>query len=114
MALVPYTFDNYNFFSQGGTDKQRRYVYLRDIPSDVRTIGVELVYKTDGQELVSDRLTYDIAAGKADISGIKDIEADDNAVEATYYNLQGMRVDNPAGGIYIVRRGNAISKEHIR
>lgn len=31
-----------------------------------------------------------------------------------YFNLQGMRVANPGAGIYIVRRGNKITKETIR
>lgn len=114
MALVPYTFDNYNFFSQGGQDKERRYVYLRDLPAGVKTIGIEVVYESEGQEYVSDRLTYDIASGRAEVTGITAIEADDNGTEATYYNLQGVRVANPTDGIYIVRRGNTVSKEHIR
>lgn len=47
---------------------------------------------------------------------------DDNAVEAInaanraveYYNLQGVRVANPQGGIFIVREGNKVSKKVIR
>lgn len=31
-----------------------------------------------------------------------------------YYNLQGVRVENPSTGIYIVRRGNKTTKEIIR
>ncbi len=31
-----------------------------------------------------------------------------------YYNLQGVRVQNPGPGIYIVRRGTKITKEVIR
>ena len=31
-----------------------------------------------------------------------------------YYNLQGVRVDNPAAGLYIVVRGNNVTKEVIR
>lgn len=33
---------------------------------------------------------------------------------AEYYNLQGIRVDNPNEGIYIVRRGNVVTKEIIK
>ena len=43
------------------------------------------------------------------LSGIEDIEADEDA-EAEYYNLQGICVDNPTHGIYIMRRGSVISK----
>ena len=47
-------------------------------------------------------------------SGIDDILTDDNAAEPVYYNLQGVRVDNPEAGIYIVRRGNKVAKELVK
>ena len=33
---------------------------------------------------------------------------------AVYYNLQGVQVANPDNGVYIVRRGNKVTKELIR
>lgn len=48
-------------------------------------------------------------------SGIDDIAVDENDnAPAVYYNLQGVEVRNPANGIYIVRRGNKVTKEVIR
>lgn len=51
-------------------------------------------------------------------SGIEDIVSDfEDAAEeapAVYYNLQGVQVENPTKGIYVVRRGNKVSKEYIR
>lgn len=47
-------------------------------------------------------------------SGIDNIITDDNAAEPVYYNLQGVRVDNPEAGIYIVRRGNKVAKELVK
>ncbi len=44
--------------------------------------------------------------------GIESIEAEN--APAVYYNLQGVRVDNPANGVYIVKRGNKVTKEYIR
>ena len=45
--------------------------------------------------------------------GIGDIAAE--AAAAEYFDLQGMRIDNPrAGSVYIVRRGAAISKELLK
>ncbi len=35
-------------------------------------------------------------------------------MEPVYYTLQGVRVNNPQGGIFIVVRGNKVSKEYIR
>lgn len=50
----------------------------------------------------------------SDIStGFADIEVDDNAPEV-YYNLQGLRVENPKNGLYIVRKGNKVSKKIFR
>jgi len=46
-------------------------------------------------------------------SGIADIEAD-NASQAEYYNLQGVRVAEPSNGIYILRQGNKVSKVLVK
>lgn len=35
------------------------------------------------------------------------------ATPAVYYNLQGIRVDNPKNGIYIRHQGNKTSKEQL-
>lgn len=42
-------------------------------------------------------------------TGISSIGADNNA-PIEYYNLQGLRVDNPGHGLYIMRKGNSTSK----
>lgn len=47
------------------------------------------------------------------LSGVSDIKADTQA-PPEYYNLQGMPVANPDNGIYIVRRGNTISKVYVK
>lgn len=49
-----------------------------------------------------------------DQSGIEDISTDSNDMPVEYYNLNGMRVDNPANGIFIRRQGNKVSKIYIR
>lgn len=47
------------------------------------------------------------------VVGIDVVEGEDAAAE--YYTLQGVRVDNPeAGQVYIVRRGNKVTKEMTR
>lgn len=45
--------------------------------------------------------------------GIDGIAADSQE-PAEYYNLQGVRVLNPEGGLYIVRRGDRASKQLVR
>ncbi len=43
-------------------------------------------------------------------SGITDITTDIEEASTEYFNLQGIRVENPGPGIYIRRRGNEVSK----
>ena len=43
-----------------------------------------------------------------DVSGIEDVNAEDAEVE--YYNLQGVKVENPEKGIYIMKQGGKTSK----
>ena len=49
----------------------------------------------------------------AKTTAIEGIEADNEAAPV-YYNLQGVRVDQPANGMYIVVRGNKVSKEIVK
>lgn len=42
-------------------------------------------------------------------SAITDIAADENA-PVEYFNLQGIRVDNPTSGLYIKRQGSKVTK----
>ncbi len=84
--------------------------------------GDPLIYNAG---LSADESTYNMIAGSAKFepfvtnsitlsrssnieTGISDINPDAN--EAEYYNLQGIRVDNPQQGIYIRRQGNKTTK----
>ena len=44
----------------------------------------------------------------SEFSGINDVNAEDAEVE--YYNLQGVKVENPEKGIYIMKQGGKTSK----
>lgn len=44
---------------------------------------------------------------------VEGIEVENN-VPAEYYNLNGVRVNNPEKGIYIVKRGEKVTKEVVR
>lgn len=84
--------------------------------------GEPLIYNAG---LSADESTYNMIAGSAKFepfiansinlsassnieTGITDINPDAN--DAEYYNLQGIRVDNPENGIYIRRQGNKTTK----
>ena len=46
---------------------------------------------------------------------VESIVAEDTNAPVEYYNLQGVRVANPAAGnLYIVRQGNKVSKQIIK
>ena len=51
-------------------------------------------------------------------SGVENIAAkrvaDEFEGEPEYFDLQGRKVMNPANGLYIVKRGNTVTKEVIR
>ena len=47
-------------------------------------------------------------------SGVDNIAADTDDAAPVYYNLQGVRVEKPANGLYIVKKGGKVSKELVR
>lgn len=51
-------------------------------------------------------------SGDDDPSGIVELDSSEQPVE--YYNLQGVRVENPSNGIFIRRQGASVTKELIR
>ena len=59
--------------------------------------NVRLSYRIDGINL----LDYDMAINNA--GAVEGIEIDEDNSEAVYYNLQGIRIDNPGNGLYIRR-----------
>lgn len=65
-----------------------------------------------------DEFTYAHARiGKLATSGIEQVVSVPEAAEDVvpeYYNLQGVRVSEPTPGVYIVRRGNVVTKEVVR
>ena len=48
--------------------------------------------------------------GQREMSGVENISTEDANQPAEYFNLQGVRVDNPENGLYICRRGNTTTK----
>lgn len=57
---------------------------------------------------------YDKNGKKGSYSGIDGIESDDANAEVIFYNLQGIRVDNPANGYYIRRQGSKVDKVYVK
>lgn len=47
-------------------------------------------------------------------AGVEGIEIDNNDAPVEYFNLQGIKVENPAAGLYIKRQGDKVEKVVIR
>ncbi len=79
----------------------------------------ELQSVVSSWDAFSDKLEEDYPMLKwqaGESSGISDIVVEEGEANgpAVYYNLQGVQVANPENGIYIVRRGNKVTKELVR
>lgn len=95
-AGTPYTFTyNYKLDPKVPFDDVHVVAYLLDIRKD----------------FVENAATV----RKLAVAGVESITADDNAnAPVEYFNLQGVRIENPANGIFIRRQGSAVSKVIIR
>lgn len=47
-------------------------------------------------------------------SGVENVTVGDDNAPVEYYNLQGIRVSNPEGGVYIRRQGNTVAKVLVK
>lgn len=56
------------------------------------------------------------STGDTPPSGIEGVNADFQGYEGTpvYFDMQGRRIDNPTSGLFLVKRGNTVTKEVIR
>lgn len=60
------------------------------------------------------RFSYMTVKYKEATSGIKNVTATDENAPVEYYNLQGIRVNNPEGGVYIRRQGSTATKVLVK
>ena len=67
-------------------------------------------------DLAADFKNMKVTAYHAGTLSAVEVEYVDPADSATpiYYNLQGVRVSDPAPGLYIVVRGSRVTKEYLR
>lgn len=70
----------------------------------------KLLKENDDAYLFSPIYQYAKITDNDIVTGIDDIMTDDNADEPVYYNLQGVRVENPGKGLYIKVTGNRTEK----
>ncbi len=68
--------------------------------------------KADTYNMIVDIVNCTVTVS-AKPTGVEDITIDNNA-PAVYYNLQGVEVANPENGVYIMKRGNKVTKQYIK
>ena len=64
-------------------------------------------------DITADFASMKMVAMEAGYSSVEAIETEDSAT-AVYYNLQGVRVDNPSNGLYIKVTGKKVEKVFVR
>ena len=116
--------DNFSFTAAGptvGLDLKGYNLYCNGLKLNTEPITVETFIHTAAEAghsyqvtaLYSDGESMPSAAVVLQPSGLGQINGDHD-LPATYYNLQGVRVDNPTPGIYIRRQGDKATKVLIR
>jgi len=69
---------------------------------------------TSGKFLITSPWMYFRNIQEIDFAGIDGVESDEcGDAPVEYYNLQGIRVENPESGLYIRRQGNKSTKVYI-
>lgn len=103
LTLVPVGYKDGSAFYIG-SDGEKHYTYFRksDLPADLHTIGVELIYTIDGVTNVSERLVYDVTTGTSSYAGVDSATVDSaEVVDVEYYDLAGRRIAHPGAGVAI-------------
>ncbi len=114
------TFEKINFSGDNVTVKVNDKEYA-NWEAGFTTLKGAIISVTGAQVIVNDTVvsgdgTYTFTANDAEIKvvlcdnavGIEEIGAEEGAVE--YYNLQGVKVENPAGGIFIKKQAGKTTK----
>ena len=91
-------------FSKNSSNKYA--FYLTEAGEVVPQYSAYYVFENSYAKVHAIGLSFDDETGES--SGIEDVNAEDAEVE--YYNLQGVKVENPEKGIYIMKQGGKTSK----
>ncbi len=96
--------DNQHYFAQDPKGAHR-YVTLRTTKALNTEWGIKL----------RDLKVYGTVAEPSSITtGVENVAVEDPDAAVEYYNLNGVRVENPAAGLYIRRQGNKVTKVLVK
>ena len=122
IASVEFEGNYFAFISTPGANwdevnKGKRYGALSgDAPIAVgQTLGMAENWNSWKIDAGTYKLTVDLNNMTVNVStpsAVEVVEAEN--APAVYYNLQGVEVENPANGLYIVKRGNKVAKEMVK
>ena len=77
-----------------------------------KKIKVQFLYTSTTERAGTWEIKNFIVSGNKS-QGVTDVEAAEDA-PAVYYNLQGVRVENPENGLYIKVQGNKTTKVYVK
>ena len=100
---------NRNYTGKIGDTEINFFNKFKNASVEAGTYNVTGVVGINGTKLQITPISFEATT----TNGIDSIVAED-AAEAEYYNLQGVRVAAPESGLYIVRRGNKVTKELVK
>lgn len=108
--LVKYKGDEEIWLSTGGEVAVNETITLLHENENMTIAGAS---EDEEFDVFFDAASNQMKITKSVPTGIESVISDsDAAVE--YFNLQGMRVDNPAAGMYIHRQGNHVTKVFVK
>lgn len=94
---LPWDFDNEETILKWyGSCKHAVYLYVEGIT----TLGVQSIYRYDGEETRSEIVTLDI---EGDPSGVAAVGPGKKVADVKYYDLSGRQVAEPVAGIFVKR-----------
>lgn len=116
-ALVEGTF-KINWAIKGAGTWDAKYWYLKDPTDETKMV---LGSKDDIQWNITSAGNYDVVANvldntisiKSALDGVVAVEAEAEAAEAVYYNMQGVRVANPAQGQLVIKVANGKAQKVV-
>ena len=94
--LIPFMFTNDNDIDIWTPTERQIGIYV----DGVSTMGVQAVYKYNGNVTYSDIVTLDLETGEV-TAGVGSAQAGVSPVSTQWYDLNGRRVENPQDGIFI-------------
>ncbi len=99
-----------NNFINGEKSQSSSHAEVTYDPTYGYPLEATIESRRDNETLPTCRNVY---SDYAEYSSVESIIADDNA-PVEYFNLQGMRVENPTSGIYIRRQGSDVKKVMVK